>query len=177
MQSKNILKHFVIISYSVSLVNLLGRNVSTSHGDGETFIRKLPLSRHVLASILPLLPGDEAVALHGDGGVALPPVRRRLLELLAQPGERSVSSQPTTVLSYLNFSSTLFMVVLVIMVQLPPVSLMVITGVLAMAAFLNMKPTLSSLRKFSYPASEVRVKVPENNFQSQMEHGAFALLL
>ena len=91
MQSKNILKHFVIISYSVSLVNLLGRNVPTSHGDGETVIRKLPLSRHVLASILPLLPGDEAVALHGDGGGALPPVRGRLVKLLTQPGQSSVS--------------------------------------------------------------------------------------
>ena len=43
----------------------------------------------------------------------------------------------------------LFIVVLVIMVQSPEFSVMVITGVEAMAAFLNMKPTLSTLRKSS----------------------------
>ena len=72
-------------------------------------------------------------------------------------------------MSYLNFSSMLLIVVLVIMVQFPPDSEMVITGVLAMAAFLSMKPTLSSLRKFSYPSSETRVKVPEFNIQMEEE--------
>ena len=79
-------------TYLVSLVDLLGRYVSTSHGDGETVIRKLSHGRHVLAAVLPLLPGDEAVALHGDGGAALPPVSRRLIKLLAQPSEVIVQS-------------------------------------------------------------------------------------
>ena len=89
------MKHLEIIlcstyfTYSVSLVNLFGRDASTSHGDGETVISKLSLSRHVLASILPLLPGDEAVALHGDGGGALPPVRGRLVKLPTQPSQSS----------------------------------------------------------------------------------------
>ena len=83
-------------TYSVSLVNLFGRDVSTSHGDGETIISKLSRSRDVLASILPLLPGHEAVALHGDGGGALPPVRGRLLKLLTQPGQSSVSKSQQT---------------------------------------------------------------------------------
>ena len=64
--------------------------------------------------------------------------------------------------SYLNFSSMLFIVVLVVMVQSPPDSVMVMTGVEAMAAFLNIKPTLRTFRKSSYPSSETRVKVPEN---------------
>ena len=41
----------------------------------------------------------------------------------------------------------LFMVVLVIMVQLPPASVMVMVGVLARAAFRSMKPTLSALSR------------------------------
>ena len=40
----------------------------------------------VLAAAGGLLVGDELVALHGDGGLALPAVSRLLIELLSKPG-------------------------------------------------------------------------------------------
>ena len=51
--------------------------------------------------------------------------------------------------SYLNLSSMLLTVVLVIMVQLPLSSEMLITGVEARAAFLRMKPTFRAFRNSS----------------------------
>merc|ERR1719180_503146 len=55
----------------------------------------------------------------------------------------------------LNLSSMLLTVVFVIIVQLPPSSAMVMTGVEAMAAFLKMNPTFSFFKKSSYPSFEV----------------------
>jgi hypothetical protein len=46
---------------------------------------------------------------------------------------------------------------LVIMVQLPASSVMVMTGVEATAAFLSMNPTPSTFRKSSYLSTEVWV--------------------
>ena len=54
----------------------------------------------------------------------------------------------------------LLTVVLVTIVQLPPSSEMVITGVEARAAFLRMNPTPSALRKSSYFSDETWVYVP-----------------
>merc|ERR1719213_670810 len=49
-----------------------------------------PSSENSLTAVTSLLPSfpfclDEAVALHGDGGAALPPVGCCLIKLLAQP--------------------------------------------------------------------------------------------
>ena len=74
-------------TYSVSLVDLLGRCAFTGHGEGETLISELSHSRYVLASIQALLRGDEPVPLHSDGGAALPPVGGGLLKRLSQPGQ------------------------------------------------------------------------------------------
>ena len=54
----------------------------------------------------------------------------------------------------------LLTVVLVTIVQLPPSSVMVITGVEARAAFLRMKPTPRAFRKSSYFSEETWVYCP-----------------
>ena len=138
-------------TYSGSLIDLLGRGSITGHSECEPLISELSHRSDVFASIQRLLAGDKLVPVHGDGGAALPPVSCRLLKRLTQPGQSSVRTRSGefTYISDLNLSCMLFMVVLVIMVQSPELSVMVITGVEAMAAFRNMKPTLSTFRKSS----------------------------
>ena len=80
-------------TYSVSLVDLLGRCAFASHGKGDTIVSELSHGYHVLASIQGLLRGDEFVPLLGDRGAALPPVRGRLLKRLPQPGQVRVIGQ------------------------------------------------------------------------------------
>ena len=70
------------------------------------------------------------------------------------------SCQAQSCFTNLNFSSMLLTVVLVTMVQLPPSSVMVITGVEARAAFLRMKPTPRAFRKSSYFSEETWVYCP-----------------
>ena len=66
----------------------------------------------------------------------------------------------SVIFSDLNFSSMLLTVVLVTIVQLPPSSEMVITGVEARAAFLRMNPTPRAFRNSSYFSHETCVYVP-----------------
>ena len=66
----------------------------------------------------------------------------------------------SVIFSDLNFSSILLTVVLVTIVQLPPSSEMVITGVEARAAFLRMNPTPRAFRNSSYFSHETCVYVP-----------------
>merc|ERR1711962_1145545 len=62
-------------SCSVPLVDLLGGRPVTSHGQHQTVLIEFSHSLNILAAVLPPLVGDESVALHGDGGRHLPPVR------------------------------------------------------------------------------------------------------
>ena len=88
-------------SCSVPLVDLLGGRPVTSHGQHQTVLiefshlfslkiayntsKTSTYSLNILAAVLPPLVGDESVALHGDGGRHLPPVRGGLIKLLTQP--------------------------------------------------------------------------------------------
>merc|ERR1719381_261893 len=85
MQYKNITFIIFFSSCSVPLVDLLGGCPVTSHGQHQTIVIEFSHSLHILAAVLPSLVGDESVALHGDGGRNLPPVRGGLVKLLTQP--------------------------------------------------------------------------------------------
>ena len=109
-----------------------------------------------------VLGGGHRVPLQGDDGLAVAPVRCILLKLLAN--SEASDFHPDLHRFYpfadLNFSSMLLTVVLVTIVQLPPSSEMVITGVDARAAFLRMKPTPRAFRNSSYFSEETCVYVP-----------------
>ena len=122
----------VMVRVRPSSVNSL--TAVTSLLPSRPFCEVMSLSPSIVTVVLHFLP-SVVVSLNGSPSLV------RLSHLTTNHTQYNIS--------YLNLSSMLFIVVLVIMVQLPEVSLMVITGVEAMAAFLNMKPTLSTLRKFS----------------------------
>ena len=118
---------------------------------------------HVLLSGLGgVLGGGHRVPLQGDDGLAVAPVRCVLLKLFAnsEASEFHPDFHRFCPFTDLNFSSMLLTVVLVTIVQLPPSSEMVITGVDARAAFLRMKPTPRAFRNSSYFSEETCVYVP-----------------
>ena len=112
----------------------------------------------LLSCLDSLLGGDQlVVSLLDNCGLHCSTISSGLIKLLTQSKNEKkrilllilVILRSCFVSHYLNFSSILFMVVLVVMVHCPPLSVIVMTGVLAIAAFLSMNPTLSSFNTFS----------------------------
>merc|ERR1712172_346478 len=102
----------------VPLELLGGGDPITSGFVGQPFVIKVPHHNNILLSSLGgILGGGHGVAIKGDNGLAVTSVRCVLLKFFP----------------LLNLSSMLLTVVLVAMVQLPPSSEMVITGVEARA--------------------------------------------
>ena len=109
----------------------------------------------LLSCLDSLLGGDQlVVSLLDNCGLHCSTISSGLIKLLTQSKNEKkrillLILRSCFVSHYLNFSSILFMVVLVVMVHCPPLSVIVMTGVLAIAAFLSMNPTLSSFNTFS----------------------------